>query len=570
MLAVNKRFKLVIMLPALVFTMVLASHVVPVYAADAGSLRQLFDRLDQTVSKGNWYIGYNNETGTLAWGEARVMRAYLGMYQVTGDIYYLDKFVKHADSVLKMRDSIRGVTDYRGLSLPAWRTGDTFTKGRGYYLYAVHTGMIAYPFAGFAKIVYSNPSLANYKSNADTYLQAAKDAIAVHEDDFVDNGTTGYYRDPKGCPEGFDGLGIPFNQYLAMARAELTLYEVTKEKLYLDRVTEMANHFKSYLETDQSTNSYQWRYWWGPGLDGYTAVDDLSANTLSYPGLKGYEDTVHAEIDVDFAYLAFKDGIVFNKSDMQKFGNTVEKKMLHSDGNVAVLVNGEGTIDENVFIGGWLRYHKYASSLFNYFLKLSDSLAFVNGFGLEAVARLNEAYKERKNPFPVPDDITGHWAEKNINKLLTLNAITGYPDGSFNPDDTITRAEFATILVKAFKLTPKSGKIYADTAEHWARDYIATAASYGIVNGYDANTFGPDDPITREQMAVVIVRAAKLAKVSEETIFADSADISTWARDAVATAVKNKIMKGFPDNTFKPKGNATRAEAVTVIVNAIK
>lgn len=567
---VKKRIKLVSLLLSFAFTIVLASSVVPVYAADEDNLRQLFDRLDQGVSNGDWYIGYNNETGTLAWGEARVMRAYLCMYQVTGDIHYLDKFVKHADSVLKMRDSIRGVTDYRGLSLPAWRSGDLFTKGRGYYLYAVHTGMIAYPFAGFAKIVYSNPSLANYKSNADTYLQAAKDAVFVHEADFVDNGTTGYYRDPKGCPEGFDGLGIPFNQYLAMARAELILYEVTKEKPYLDRVTKMANHFKSYLETDQSTNSYQWRYWWGPGFDGYTAADYLSTNTPFYPGLKGYEDITHGEIDVDFAYLAFKDGIVFNKSDMQQFGNTVEKKMLHSDGNVAILVNGEGTIDENVYIGGWLRYHKYAPSLFNYFKEISSGLTFVNGFGLEAVARLNEAYKERKNLSPVPDDITGHWAEDNINKLLTLNAITGYPDGSFNPDNNITRAEFAAVLVKAFKLTPQSGKIYGDTAEHWAKDYITTAVSYGMMNGYDANTFGPDDLITREQTAVMIVRAAKLPKVSEDIIFTDSADISTWARDAVATAVKNRNIKGYPDNTFKPKGTATRAEAVTVIVNAIK
>jgi hypothetical protein len=430
--------------------------------------------------------------------------------------------------------------------------------------------MLAYPFAGFAKIVYSNPSLSNYKRNADTYLQAAKDAIAVHEADFVDNDTTGYYRDPKGCPEGFDGLGIPFNQYLAMARAELILYEVTKEKPYLDRVTKMANHFKSCLETDQIADSYQWRYWWGPGFDGWTAADSISTHIPSYPGLKGYEDITHSEIDVDFAYLAFKDGIVFNKNDLKKFGNTVEKKLLHSDGSVAMLVNGDGTAEDNIYVGGWLRYHRYAPSLFNYFLKFSSGLTFVNGFGLEAVARLNEAYRERKNLFPVPDDSTGHWAENNINKLLALNAITGYPDGSFNPDNDITRAEFVTVLVKAFKLAPQSGKIYGDTKEHWAKDYIASAESHGIVNGYDTNTFGPDNPITREQMAVMIVKAAKLAKVSEESIFADSADISTWAREAVATAVKNRIIKGYPDNTFKPKGNATRAEAVTVIVNAIK
>ena len=403
MLVINKKFKVFVLFLAFTFAVFLASPVIPAYAADADSLRQLFDRLDRRVSNGDWYIGYNNEGGTLAWGEARVMRAYLGMYQVSGDTYYLDKFVRHADSVLKMRDSARGVTDYRGRCLPAWRAGSRYTEGRGFYIYAVHTGMIANPLAGFAKIVYADPSLSKYKTSAGRYLQAAKDAIAVHDADFVDNGTTGYYRDPKGCPEKFDGLGIPFNQYLAMARAQLTLYDVTGDKLYLNRVTKMARHFKSYLETDRVTDSYQWRYWWGPGFDGWTAADNLSTHLPSYPGLKGYEDTTHSEIGVDFAYLAFKAGIVFNENDMQKFGRTVEKKMLHSDGNVALLVNGAGTINDNIYIGGWLKYHKYAPSLLNYCIKVSERLTSVNGFGLEAVAKINEAYKEQTNPGPVPN-----------------------------------------------------------------------------------------------------------------------------------------------------------------------
>jgi len=166
-------------------------------------------------------------------------------------------------------------------------------------------------------------------------------------------------------------------------------------------------------------------------------------------------------------------------------------------------------------------------------------------------------------------DITGHWVEKNIEELVSLGVINGYPDGTFKPDNQITRAEFATILVKAFKLTPQSGKIYADTAEHWAKGYIATAAASGIVSGYNATTFGPDDPITREQMAAMVVRTAKLSVVSENLTFTDSGEISSWAKDNVVTAVKNGIMQGYPDNTFQPHGNATRAEAVTVIVNIL-
>lgn len=179
--------------------------------------------------------------------------------------------------------------------------------------------------------------------------------------------------------------------------------------------------------------------------------------------------------------------------------------------------------------------------------------------------------KETANePVVAMKDITGHWALDNINKLVAIGAINGYSDGSFKPDHAITRAEFATVLVKAFKLAPQGGKVFTDTADHWAKDYIATAASYGIVNGYDETTFGSDDLITREQMAVMIVKAAKLNMITEESSFSDNGNISGWARSAVATVVERGIMSGYPDNTIKPQANATRAEAVTVIANALK
>jgi hypothetical protein len=167
-------------------------------------------------------------------------------------------------------------------------------------------------------------------------------------------------------------------------------------------------------------------------------------------------------------------------------------------------------------------------------------------------------------------DIAGHWAFNNINKLVTMGCISGYPDGTFKPDKPITRAEFASVLVRAFKLSPRSDSIvFADTAGHWAGDCIATAAANGIVSGYDADTFGPDDMITREQMAAMIVKAAKLDPAAGEMQFADSGTISNWAREAMAAATENGIINGYPDGTVRPRAGATRAEAVTVIVNAL-
>jgi hypothetical protein len=168
------------------------------------------------------------------------------------------------------------------------------------------------------------------------------------------------------------------------------------------------------------------------------------------------------------------------------------------------------------------------------------------------------------------NDISGHWAESGINKLVSQGAVGGYPDGSFKPDNTITRAEFATMLVKAFGLTTQSKAVFADTYGHWANDYISSAASSGIISGYENNIFRPDDLITREQMAVMIFKAAKLAQTAGTNKFTDSGSISAWAAEAVAGVTENGIMKGYQDNTFKPRGNATRAEAVTTVANALK
>ncbi len=123
-------------------------------------------------------------------------------------------------------------------------------------------------------------------------------------------------------------------------------------------------------------------------------------------------------------------------------------------------------------------------------------------------------------------------------------------------------------MVKAFEFAPQAGKVFADTASHWAKNFIATAAALGIAGGYDDNNFGPDDLITREQMAVMIAKAKKLDLINGETAFADKDSISEWAEGAVFAAVTNKIMQGYPDNTFRPLGNATRAEAVTAIVKS--
>lgn len=190
-----------------------------------------------------------------------------------------------------------------------------------------------------------------------------------------------------------------------------------------------------------------------------------------------------------------------------------------------------------------------------------------------AVIATPKVIKEEKpvkpgTPQPViniPGDISGHWAKDSILKLTNAGVVSGYPDGTFKPTNTVTRAEFTVMLVKALNLETRVGKTFNDTNSHWAKDSISTAAAYDIISGYNENTFGPNDLITREQAAVIIARAAQLETATDELNFADSKAISSWAKPGVAAAFNSRFITGYPDNSFKPQGKTTRAEAAIII-----
>ncbi len=215
---------------------------------------------------------------------------------------------------------------------------------------------------------------------------------------------------------------------------------------------------------------------------------------------------------------------------------------------------------------------------FNNELKLGNTYTFefttkVEDPGGTTTAKpADEQTTNQVTPGQKPDfrDISGHWAEAGINQLVAAGVMNGYPDYTFKPDDTITRAEFCTVLVKALKLTGSSVAAFADTGGHWAKGYIATAASNGIVHGVEGNNFAPDLPVTREQMALMICLAKKMAALSGWQEYSDADQISYWASDAVKTVSAEKLMSGYPDNSFKPQDFASRAEAAAVIVKLMQ
>lgn len=168
----------------------------------------------------------------------------------------------------------------------------------------------------------------------------------------------------------------------------------------------------------------------------------------------------------------------------------------------------------------------------------------------------------------VLSDIKGHWAEDSIRELYGKGVINGFEDGSFHPDNAVTRAEFIKIMCKMFGLSGGKECRFNDvSSSDWFYDTVCTAEKYGLIAGNDEGGFAPYKSITREDAAVIIQRFLKLDTVSDIT-FADFEKISDYAADAVKALAGNGIMNGYDDNTINPKGEITRAEAAALILRA--
>ncbi|HBV98286.1 MAG TPA: hypothetical protein DEF36_14765 [Desulfotomaculum sp.] len=173
-----------------------------------------------------------------------------------------------------------------------------------------------------------------------------------------------------------------------------------------------------------------------------------------------------------------------------------------------------------------------------------------------------------------------YWASDVIAGLIQKGIIGGYVKGQFKPENRITRAEFTRLLTKAIKLADESPAwpSYNDVDPGaWYFGSVEAAAKAGLIMGYENSVFRPEYPITRQEMAVVLVRAMNMglegqadAGPEENTGFVDDQNIASWAREYVVIAVDQGLVGGYPDNTFRPDDNATRAEACAMIYKLLQ
>ncbi len=173
-------------------------------------------------------------------------------------------------------------------------------------------------------------------------------------------------------------------------------------------------------------------------------------------------------------------------------------------------------------------------------------------------------------------DLVGHWAEQPSRGLVQAGVLAGYQDGTFLPDRELTRAEFATMIAGAFPVPVKAScadRSFSDIQGHWARDAILAVAHACFMSGGIDGTFRPNDRITRTEVLVTLSSGLGLKDGAESMLqkYRDRGKIPAWARAAVANAVAAGIVPVFPyADRLEPNAFATRAEAAVAIARAGK
>lgn len=295
----------------------------------------------------------------------------------------------------------------------------------------------------------------------------------------------------------------------------------------------------------------------GSASAGITSTLTILVNKVTGENEKTIQASLKAaglnaiSIPVEFRVIAEADG---KKKEISDFGNQYVSRVIPYESNtstnesVVIRLNGDGTLAAMpvTFLNGNATIYSQSNSV--YVVAHGEPLTFA--------------------------DISMHWAKSEIELLATKRIIQGISAQAFAPDKAMTRAEFTVLLAKAFAFkdngTSASFSDVADTA--WYAGAVGAAHKAGIINGFPDGSFQPNQAITREQMAVMIVKAAELSGKSLSTSshsnvnggFKDANLISQYAQTSVELCRQSGIIKGNTNGTFSPAAAVTRAQAAVM------
>ena len=174
----------------------------------------------------------------------------------------------------------------------------------------------------------------------------------------------------------------------------------------------------------------------------------------------------------------------------------------------------------------------------------------------------------KNNPFSdVPES---HWAFNAVTSLAEKYILNGYYDGTFKPENNITRGEFAKIIVsatKSFDVNAESS--FSDVSkDDWYYSYVSTAFKLGYITGYPDGTFKPEANISRADICTIVNRVLKANPDGSVSAFTDDWSIPSYARDSVYALAAKGIINGYSDGSFNPTAQATRAQTAKIIYSA--
>ena len=221
-----------------------------------------------------------------------------------------------------------------------------------------------------------------------------------------------------------------------------------------------------------------------------------------------------------------------------------------TSGTVAILVNADGT--EKI-------------------LKTSVSTQT----GLAVTLSDGDTVKIVDNSKDFSDVSDSYWGAAAIDFVSSRELFVGTSNTTFAPDMDLTRGMIAQVICNLEEGTASTTAVFTDVAANaWYADAVNWAVASGIMDGYGNGAFGPEDPITREQMAVILYNYAAIkgydtAAAADLSVFADDRQVSGWARSAMAWAVANELMQGY-NNRLNPLGSASRGEVAQILANFIQ
>ncbi|RDY71662.1 S-layer homology domain-containing protein, partial [Halobacillus trueperi] len=303
-------------------------------------------------------------------------------------------------------------------------------------------------------------------------------------------------------------------------------------------------------KTEYRINEGEWKEYTTPVL-----IDEEGGHTVDYRSIDyaGNEEEVKS-INVKLDSTAPDTAMSTEKRD-----NDVELTLSSSDA-----LSGVSKTEYRINHGEWLEYNSTVI-VSEEGTHTVDYRSIDHAGNVETIQSTEVTIDKPSNDVTFKD-IQGHWAEDKINYLVENNLLSGYKDGTFQPDVNITRAEAATVISRELELE-KIGSDFTDVSEdHWASGYIGAAAKANILSGYKDGTFHPNENLSRAEMATIVSRAYQLQ--GQTNIFSDTK--GHWADSYIQTLAANNITVGYPDGTFKPEQEITRAEFASFVARVLE